>query len=99
MIFVAIDMSLLHEMQGTLPQVQRMGQELFTEMDVSCTLFIWSMIVSSLAHFTIWNWLASGALIKAAGVEEPTAIAVTYDSFDRCLRATACLRDAFPDTP
>ena len=43
--------------------------------------------------------LASGSLIKAAGVEMPTAIAVTYDSFDRCLRATACLRDAFPDTP
>ncbi|KAL7480697.1 hypothetical protein ACHAW6_006362 [Cyclotella cf. meneghiniana] len=42
---------------------------------------------------------ASGALIKAAGVEHPTAIAVTYSSFDRCLRATACLRDAFPETP
>lgn len=42
---------------------------------------------------------ASGALIKAAGVEVPTAIAVVYNEFDRCLRATSCLRDAFPDTP
>jgi len=42
---------------------------------------------------------SSGSLIKAAGVEKPTAIAVTYDSIDRCLRATSCLRDAFPDTP
>jgi len=42
---------------------------------------------------------ASGALIRAAGVENPTAIAITYVTVDRCLRATACLRDAFPDTP
>mmetsp|Transcript_14462 Transcript_14462/g.30950 ORF Transcript_14462/g.30950 Transcript_14462/m.30950 type:complete len:1017 (-) Transcript_14462:85-3135(-) len=42
---------------------------------------------------------ASGSLIRAAGVEEPTAIAITYQEVDRCLRATACLRDAFPETP
>jgi Ca2+-binding EF-hand superfamily protein/Trk K+ transport system NAD-binding subunit len=41
----------------------------------------------------------SGALIRAAGVQEPTAIAITYAEPDRCLKATECLRDAFPDTP
>lgn len=41
----------------------------------------------------------SGALIRAAGVQEPTAIAITYSEPDRCLRATEILRDAFPDTP
>lgn len=41
----------------------------------------------------------SGSLIKAAGVEKPTAIAITYREFGRCLSATSCLRDAFPDTP
>jgi len=41
----------------------------------------------------------SGALIRAAGVEKPTAIAITYRDPERCLSATACLRDAFPDTP
>lgn len=42
---------------------------------------------------------ASGALIRAAGVQEPTAIAITYNEPDRCLRATECLREAFPDSP
>ena len=41
----------------------------------------------------------SGALIKTAGVEKPTAIALTYQEASRCLSATSCLRDAFPDTP
>lgn len=41
----------------------------------------------------------SGALIRAAGVEKPLAIAITYQDNDRCLKATSCLRDAFPDTP
>lgn len=41
----------------------------------------------------------SGSLIKAAGVEKPTAIAITYQDSSRCLSATSCLRDAFPDTP
>lgn len=41
----------------------------------------------------------SGALIRAAGVQNPTAIAITYEESDRCLRATECLREAFPDTP
>jgi len=41
----------------------------------------------------------SGALIRAAGVQEPTAIAITYSEPDRCLRATEILREAFPDTP
>mmetsp|Transcript_13032 Transcript_13032/g.26424 ORF Transcript_13032/g.26424 Transcript_13032/m.26424 type:complete len:996 (+) Transcript_13032:121-3108(+) len=41
----------------------------------------------------------SGTLIKAAGVEKPTAIAITYKDTERCLSATSCLRDAFPDTP
>ena len=41
----------------------------------------------------------SAALIRAAGVQEPTAIAITYAEPERCLRATELLRDAFPDTP
>ncbi|KAL3808396.1 hypothetical protein ACHAXA_009837 [Cyclostephanos tholiformis] len=41
----------------------------------------------------------SGALIRAAGVQEPTAIAITYSEPERCLKATECLREAFPDTP
>jgi voltage-gated potassium channel Kch/Ca2+-binding EF-hand superfamily protein len=41
----------------------------------------------------------SGALIRAAGVEKPTAIAITYQDAERCLKATSCLRDSFPDTP
>lgn len=41
----------------------------------------------------------SGALVRAAGVQEPTAIAITYNEPARCLQATECLREAFPDTP
>jgi hypothetical protein len=41
----------------------------------------------------------SGALIRAAGVQQPTAIAITYSEPERCLKATECLREAFPDTP
>lgn len=41
----------------------------------------------------------SGSLIRAAGVSEPTAIAITYDEPERCLTATELLREAFPDTP
>ena len=41
----------------------------------------------------------SGSLIRAAGVQEPTAIAITYSEPDRCLRATEQLREAFPDCP
>ncbi|KAL7551728.1 hypothetical protein ACHAWF_014927 [Thalassiosira exigua] len=41
----------------------------------------------------------SSALIRAAGVQEPTAIAITYNEPERCLRATECLREAFPDSP
>lgn len=41
----------------------------------------------------------SGALIRAAGVREPTAIAITYTEPGRCLKATEQLREAFPDSP
>jgi len=41
----------------------------------------------------------SGALIRAAGVQEPTAIAITYSEPDRCQRATEILRESFPDSP
>lgn len=41
----------------------------------------------------------SGALIQAAGVQNPTAIAITYTEPERCLSATEILREAFPDTP
>jgi len=41
----------------------------------------------------------SGALIRAAGVQDPTAIAITYNEPDMCLRATEILRKSFPDTP
>lgn len=32
-------------------------------------------------------------------MQKPTAIAITYQEPDRCLRATELLREAFPDTP
>ena len=41
----------------------------------------------------------SGALIRAAGVRDPTAIAITYEEPERRLRATEILKEAFPDTP
>ena len=41
----------------------------------------------------------SPQLIIAAGVSEPTAIAVTYSEFERNLAATSILRESFPDTP
>mmetsp|Transcript_1681 Transcript_1681/g.3722 ORF Transcript_1681/g.3722 Transcript_1681/m.3722 type:complete len:992 (-) Transcript_1681:66-3041(-) len=41
----------------------------------------------------------SGSLIRAAGVQEPTAIAITYSEANRCQAATELLREAFPDTP
>lgn len=41
----------------------------------------------------------SGALIRAAGVREPTAIVIAYEETERRLRATEILREAFPDTP
>ena len=36
---------------------------------------------------------------QGSWLKKTTAIAITYDTFDRCLRVTACLQDAFPDTP
>jgi len=41
----------------------------------------------------------SAQLIIAAGVSEPTAIAITYSDCERNLAATSILRDSFPDTP
>lgn len=68
-------------------------------METDVSLWVTNVTNAKYDNILLISLLASGSLIKAAGVEEPTAIAVTYDSFDRCLRATACLRDAFPDTP
>lgn len=42
---------------------------------------------------------ASSALVKAVGVEQPAAIAITYNSETRCLEATKRLRDGFPESP
>lgn len=41
----------------------------------------------------------SASLIRAAGVQEPTAIAITYSEPERNRDATELLREAFPDTP
>ena len=41
----------------------------------------------------------SAQLIIAAGVSEPTAIAITYSECERNLAATSILRESFPDTP
>ena len=73
----------------------------FMEMEVRFYLWCPHVKCKSTQPFLIpkTTHSASGALVKAAGVEKPTAIAITYDTFDRCLRATSCLRDAFPDTP
>lgn len=38
-------------------------------------------------------------IVRAAGVQQPTAIAITYAEPGRCLRATEILREAFPDSP
>jgi len=42
---------------------------------------------------------ASPELLRAAGIEKPRAIVVTYASDKRCLEATQRLRDAFPEVP
>jgi len=42
---------------------------------------------------------ASPELMKAAGLNIPRAIVITYANNKRCLEATRRLREAFPDTP
>ena len=42
---------------------------------------------------------ASPVLLKAAGVDQPRAIVVTYANDKRVLEATRRLRDAYPDAP
>ena len=42
---------------------------------------------------------ASPSLIRAAGIENPSAFCVVYESESRSLEATIRLRDAFPTTP
>lgn len=38
-------------------------------------------------------------IVQAAGVQKPTAIAITYAEPGRYFRATEILREAFPDSP
>ena len=42
---------------------------------------------------------ASESLLRAAGVEAPRAVLITYASPTRCLESTSRLRKAFPDAP
>lgn len=42
---------------------------------------------------------ANAEVFKAAGVDAPRAIAVTYQSAARCLEATSRLREAYPAVP
>eukprot|EP00956_Cyclotella_meneghiniana_P021791 scaffold40218_cov66-Cyclotella_meneghiniana.AAC.2 len=91
----------LHATQDILRKAHRMELGLFMETVVSVrtNISVGKTVDQNSSHLCMTALIASGSLIKAAGVEEPTAIAITYDSIDRCLRATACLRDAFPETP